>query len=135
MSDIIPFQKDIEYTHEILEDIYLKVLEAIPEAVLVINENFKIVVFNTKAELLFGYSRVEVITEPITNLINFGERTKYLYMLKNYIIDPLLVESATCVELVTGLTRFDREISLNVKMNSFVIAKAGIHILLLLRRI
>ncbi len=53
----------------ILEDIYLKTVEILPDAVVIVDENGKIIVFNNAAELFFGYHRSELIGENVEKLI------------------------------------------------------------------
>jgi diguanylate cyclase (GGDEF)-like protein/PAS domain S-box-containing protein len=58
------------------EDRYRGLLEAAPDAMVVVNEDWKIVLLNLQAETQFGYSRDELLGQEITNIIpqGFAER-------------------------------------------------------------
>jgi PAS domain S-box-containing protein len=55
----------------ILQSIHL-VVEASPDAKIVINDQGEIIVFNQKAEFLFGYERSEVLGKKIETLLPDG---------------------------------------------------------------
>ena len=119
---------------EILEDIYLKTLEALPDAVLIVNENGKIVVFNKEAELLFGYHRSEIIGEPVEILIPDNVRMPHVIERLKYMEQPR-IHRMGMNRLVNGLHRSGRLIPVEVKLSPMVIAKAGIHILAVIKLI
>jgi PAS domain S-box-containing protein len=58
------------------EAMYRELLEAAPDAMVVVDQNCKIVLLNLQAEKQFGYSRDELIGQKITNIIpeGFAER-------------------------------------------------------------
>lgn len=59
-----------------MEDRYRALLEAAPDAMVVVNRRSKIVLLNLQAERRFGYSRDELLGQPVTNIIpeGFAER-------------------------------------------------------------
>ena len=59
-----------------MEGKYRGLLEAAPDAMVVVNENGEIVLLNVKAEKQFGYHRDELIGQKVTNIIpkGFAER-------------------------------------------------------------
>ena len=58
------------------EDRYRGLLEAAPDAMVVVNEDWEIVLLNLRAEKQFGYRRDELLGQKITNIIpqGFAER-------------------------------------------------------------
>ena len=55
---------------------YRGLLEAAPDAMVVVNQDGKIVLLNVQAEKQFGYRRDELVRQPVTNIIpeGFAER-------------------------------------------------------------
>ncbi len=54
------------------ENHYRKLLEAAPDALIVVNEDGLIVLVNVQAEKQFGYLRDELLGQPVTNIIPEG---------------------------------------------------------------
>ncbi|MDZ7768551.1 MAG: PAS domain S-box protein [Woeseiaceae bacterium] len=54
------------------ESYYRKLLEAAPDALIVVNEDKDIVLVNVQAEQQFGYLRDEIIGQPLTKIIPEG---------------------------------------------------------------
>ncbi len=63
---------------------YRGLLEAAPDAMLVVNELGQIILLNLQAEKCFGYRRDELVGRPVTNVIpdGFAERDKYSILLR-----------------------------------------------------
>jgi PAS domain S-box-containing protein len=63
-------------TREIAEARYRGLLEAAPDAMVVVNQSGEIVLLNVQAEKQFGYSRDELLGQKVTNIIpeGFAER-------------------------------------------------------------
>ena len=59
-----------------MEDRYRGLLEAAPDAMVVVNQDGKIVLLNVQAEKQFGYHRDELVGQKVTNIIpeGFAER-------------------------------------------------------------
>src|SRR4026209_1041841 len=51
---------------------YFGLLEAAPDAMVVVNESGEIVLLNVQAEKQFGYSRDELVGQKVTNIIPIG---------------------------------------------------------------
>jgi protein-histidine pros-kinase len=118
----------------VLEDIYLKTLEALPDAVLVVNEKGHIIVFNNQAELMFGYHRTEVLGGPVENLIPEAHRRRHAAEREHYLETPRIREMGVG-RVLNGLHRTGRLIPIEIKLAPLTIAGAGVHVLAVARRV
>jgi PAS domain S-box-containing protein len=116
----------------ILEDIYLKTVEVLPDAVVIVNEKGIIVVFNKEAELFFGYHRSEIIGESVEVLIpsdlndsHIKDRTKYM--------EQPRIRSMGAGRVLNGLHRSGRLIPIEIMLAPMPIAKAGTHVVAVVR--
>ena len=64
-------------------------LESAPDAMVIVDEQGRIVAVNTLAEKLFGYRREELIGELVEMLVTDGSRNRHVDLRKRYIADPL----------------------------------------------
>ena len=55
------------------------VIEALPDALVVTNLEGKIIIFNERAELMFGYHRSEIIGKTVEMLIPERDRVKHVH--------------------------------------------------------
>jgi PAS domain S-box-containing protein len=81
---------------------YRGLLEAAPDAMVVVNQNGEIILFNVQAEKQFGYRRDELVGEKITNIVpeGFAERL---------IADALRsAEDALAQQIGTGIELYGR---------------------------
>jgi PAS domain S-box-containing protein len=72
----ISVRKDAEKTLAQMEGRYRGLLEAAPDAMVVVNQSGEIVLLNLQAEKQFGYRRDELLRQKVTNIIpeGFAER-------------------------------------------------------------
>jgi diguanylate cyclase (GGDEF)-like protein/PAS domain S-box-containing protein len=75
-DDITERNKDAEQHRAQMEDRYRALLEAAPDAMVVVNDAGGIVLLNVQAEKQFGYRRDELVGQQVTNIIptGFAER-------------------------------------------------------------
>ncbi len=69
-------------------DLLLRLVEELPDALVVVNDRGLIVLFNACAELLFGYHRVEMIGKPIEGLVPDGARPRHVAHRESYMGEP-----------------------------------------------
>src|SRR5580704_14980992 len=71
-----PASGDVTTRLELLESEYRGLLEAAPDAMVVVNQDGRIVLLNVQAEKQFGYRRDELLGQQVANIIpeGFAER-------------------------------------------------------------
>lgn len=116
----------------VLQAIRLKVVEASPDAKIVINDQQIIVDFNAKAEFMFGWDRTEVLGKPIEFLLPDSLADAHKKHVANYLAEPGTREMGAGRAL-KGLKRNGNEFSVQIKLAPMVIPGAGVHVLAVVR--
>ena len=68
----ISVRKEAEKNLALMEAQYRGLLEAAPDAMVVVDQRGEIVLLNVQAEKQFGYRRDELVGQPVTNIIPIG---------------------------------------------------------------
>lgn len=63
----------------LFNDFDIKLIDAVPNVLVGINENSEVVIFNKQAEVLFGYKRTEIIGAPLGRIISGNVYEKLLH--------------------------------------------------------
>lgn len=118
LENEILVQKDIAFTAGILQgDITLKTLfESIAEAVIVVNKIGRIVMVNHRFEVLFGYSKKELMGEPMEILLRSEFRKKHGKHLGHFFMDPTVRSMGGGFDLV-GLSKSNTEIPIEISLS------------------
>lgn len=117
-----------------LEAIHLKVVEASPDAKIVIDTEGNIVVFNQQAEFMFGYDRSEVLGKQIEMLLPEDLREIHKTHRSGFMDEPRMREMGTG-QILRGLKRNGRQFAVQIKLAPIVVAGAGLHVLAVVRAI
>lgn len=117
-----------------LQEIYLKVTEAIPDAIIVCDPSGEVVVFNAQAELLFGYERHEVLGRPIEMLLPEALRRAHARHRQGYLMQPTVREMGVGLVL-EALNRSGETFPVQIKLSPMVVSGAGLHVLAVARRV
>ena len=67
---------------------FWNVLEAAPDAMLVVDQQGKITLANAQAERVFGFTRQELLQQPIELLVPKAERERHIIHRQRYMGDP-----------------------------------------------
>lgn len=117
----------------ILESASLKVVEASPDAKIVINSKREIIIFNARAELLFGCDRRDVEGKEIEVLLPERLREQHITHIQRYLMNPQKRVMGTGQTLLGR--HFDgTEFSVVIELSPFPIESAGIFVLAVVRR-
>ena len=119
---------------KVLEQISLKVVEASPDAMIVIGENGDIIIFNTQAEFMFGYDRSEVLDKPLEMLIPADRQSIHKEHRNNYFFEPKTREMGTG-QILEGLHRNGSCFRVQIKLAPLIVAGGGVYALAVVRRI
>jgi PAS domain S-box-containing protein len=96
--------------------VFYKFLDAVPDAMILVDRNGRIVSVNSQAEQLFGYDRQELVGAPIEQLMPEHVRRMHQAHLEGYVAAPHARQMGTGQELSglkRGGTRFSAEIALS----------------------
>ena len=99
-----------------MEDKYRGLLEAAPDAIVVVNERGEIVLLNVQAEKRFGYSRHELLGQKVTNIIPDGFAERLAADALRSIEDALAQQIDTGIELV-GLRKDGSEFPIEIMLS------------------
>ncbi len=116
-----------------LQQLSYRVVEASPDAMIVINEEGVVVIFNVQAELLFGYERGSVIGNKLELLIDEPVRTTHEEHRKKYFDFPGIREMGAGRSLL-GLHRNGKTFPVQIKLAPLIVS-SGIHALAVVRRL
>jgi PAS domain S-box-containing protein len=117
-----------------LEQLSFKVVEASPDALIVINENGQIVIFNAQAEFLFGYAREEVIGQHIEILLIEDKRETHIQHRTKYFESPLVREMGAG-RVLEGRRASGQAFPVQIKLAPLSpVPGVGVHALAVVRR-
>lgn len=120
-------------SQNVLEQIAQKAIEASPDAKLVIDTDGVLVIFNQRAELLFGLSREEVLGKKVEMLIPVSLVDKHIEHRAMFMDDPRVREMGEG-RILYGVHRFGKEFLIQIRLAPLVIVGAGIYVLAVIRR-
>lgn len=73
------------------EEILVKALDGVTASIIVVDSEINIYFVNTATELLFGYTRGELIGQHVNLLVPDDVKEQHLEYIKKYVTDPKLV--------------------------------------------
>ncbi|MCC6906867.1 MAG: PAS domain S-box protein [Phycisphaerales bacterium] len=75
------------------------VLDSAPDAMVVVNQQGKIILVNRQTEQLFGYSRNELLDQPVEILMPERFRKRHVEHLARYVAEPRILAMGTGLDL------------------------------------
>ncbi|MDP2376644.1 PAS domain S-box protein [Reyranella sp.] len=99
-----------------VEDQYRGLLEAAPDAMVVVNRTGEIVLLNVQAEKQFGYRRDELLGQRVTNIIPEGFAERLVTDATRSETDALAQEIGTGIELL-GLRKDSTEFPIEIMLS------------------
>lgn len=120
---------------ETLQAIRLKVVEASPDAKIVINRRRIIIDLNEEAEFLFGYARGDLLGKVIETLLPEDLREKHAEHIGNFFKSPRRREMGVGMKL-EGLNRDGEKFQVKIRLAPIVIegVEGGVFGLAVVRR-
>jgi len=121
---------------ETLQSIRLKVVEASPDAMLVINRLGEVIDCNEEAEFLFGYVRGEMLGKPIGQLMPEDSREHHTKHVSNFFKSPRRREIGVRGMTLEGLNRDGERFPLHIGLAPIVVEgpEGGLFGLAIVRR-
>ena len=121
---------------ETLQAIRLKVVEASPDAKLVINRLREIVDCNEEAEFLFGYARGDMLGKPIETLMPAESRDAHAKHVTNFFKSPRRREMGVAGMVLQGQNRDGEMFPVRIRLAPIVIegVEGGVFGLAVVRR-
>lgn len=100
------------------------VLDGLPDAVIVINEEGCMQLVNRACELLFGYQRTSLIGQPIEMLLPESLRATHIEHRRRFFREPRTRPMGIGVgRPLTGLHRNDSEMTLEINLSPLVTSR------------
>ena len=112
----INVRKEAEKHLARMEGRYRGLLEAAPDAMVVVNQQGEIVLLNVQAEKQFGYSRDALIGQKVKNIIPEGFAERLIADEKRSVEDALAQQIGTGIEL-TGLRKNGSEFPIEIMLS------------------
>ena len=121
VTHFLAIEEDItERKH--LEHRFRQAVESAPYAIVMVNESGTIVMINSQTEMLFGYSRHELIGQPVEMLVPERLRTAHIGFRQAYLTAPVSRTMGSASRELSGLrkdgTEFFVEIALSLIDNN-----------------
>lgn len=105
---------------ETLQAIRLRVVEASPDAKIVINRKREIIDLNEEAEFLFGYARGDLLGREIEYLLPEDIRERHVVHISNFFKSPRRREMGEGMQLF-GLNRDKEKFQVKIRLAPIVI--------------
>lgn len=109
-----------------------RLIDALPDALIIAGEDGKIVVFNTQAELMFGYTRSEIIGSPVDILVPEASRKQHANHVEGYMKEPRVRPMGVGMVLA-GISKNGKEFPVKINLSP-IVTKNGVYVLAAIRK-
>ena len=133
MKDFISSVGELEQATKSRLELSAALVEALPDAMVVINESGTIVLINLQAELLFGYHRTEMVGQSVDLLLPEANRAVHLQHRTGFMNSPRVRQMGTSGLHLRGRRKTGAEVSVEI-MLSPVVTREGMFVIAVVRR-
>lgn len=113
-------------------ELMVRLVDSLPDALIVVDENRRIVLVNAQAELLFGYHRSELLGDSIETLVPEPLRERHVQHIEGYVADPRTRPMGGHLSL-RALHKSGREIPVQINLSPLQ-APEGLFVSAVIRR-
>lgn len=92
-------------------------IEATPDAIVGIDESGDIIIFNDRAERLFGYKQAEILGSPLLRLLPSNVQEKHQTRRQNFFADPTEQKLKKSSREILGMRKNGSEFPADVRLN------------------
>lgn len=103
------------------------IFDILPDAVVIADNAGSIVMANLQTEILFGYSRIELLEKTVESLMPMRSRHQHLKHRKNYLAHPKVRPMGIGLELF-GLRKNEAEFPIEISLSPLQLEKAQLTI-------
>jgi PAS domain S-box-containing protein len=111
-----PFTRPVHHAPLLAADTFLGLLEAMPDAIVIVDAVGQIVQVNLRTEILFGYQRNELVGQPVELLIPPRFRDGHVITRDAYIASPHVRPMGKGLELM-GLRKDGHEVPVEISLS------------------
>lgn len=108
----------LESQHE-AESIFKFSIELLPTGLLVVNGEKKIVVVNKVLEQLFGYTRDELIGQPVSILLKDSQAKHHELLMEAYLNNPSQNHAMAAGRIVNGRKKNGEEVAIEISLSVY----------------
>jgi PAS domain S-box-containing protein len=127
LAAVLSERKEAEETRRQSEERFRHIVESVPNGIVMVDQEGRIVLFNSQAERLFGYAKEELLDQPIELLIPWRYREMQLQHRGKFFDLPQSRTTDAGLELY-GVRKDGSEFPVEVGLNPLE-APGGIHVL------
>lgn len=114
-------------------DFAVKLLEELPDAIIIVNDTGSIQLVNRQTEMLFGYHRTELFDQNVDILVPNGAKSKHENYRINYMDEPKVRPMGLRQSEVKGRRKDGREFDAEINLSP-IITIGGVLVLASIRK-
>ena len=119
---------------EYFKQLYHEIVEEADDAIIVANSSGVVIIFNQKAESLFGYSKDEVVGEKLIDLVPEQHKKKHLEGFRDFFRKPYIKGVDFRVPNLSGLHKKGFIIPLKIFLIPIIIKGVGMYGMAIVQR-